>query len=205
MAAASMLVEKSHSWLSELDSVSGDGDHGATMLRVVDRLKQSFTSDAPNFKTSFHDAGWSVLNADGGASSSLIGAFFMGMADAPAADASSLSCIGLARSFEAGLHAVKQNTNAKPGDKTMMDALVPAVETFVAAAQSGKEIGESLRQSAEAADTGAIATKNLTAHYGRARLLGEKTKGYQDPGATSIALMFQGFYQGFTDWKGDGK
>lgn len=204
MHAASMLVTQFHSRLSELDSVGGDGDHGATMLRVVERLEESFASDLPiDFKERFHQAGWNVLSTDGGASSSLIGAFFMGMANSLDADIVSLNCIDLATSLESGLQAVRSNTAAKPGDKTMLDALVPAVETFLTSARASGDIAYSLRRAAEAANDGAEDTKRFSARFGRARLLGDKTKGYPDPGAVSIALLFKGFYEGYTGSKGD--
>jgi dihydroxyacetone kinase-like protein len=204
MNAASILITQSHLRLSELDSIGGDGDHGATMLRVVERLKESFGFDLPiDFKERFHQAGWNVLGADGGASSSLIGAFFMGMADSLGTGVLSLNCIDLARSFESGLQAVKCNTAAKPGDKTMLDALAPAVEAFVITAEACSDIAYSLRRAAEAANEGAEATKDFSARFGRARLLGDKTKGYPDPGAVSISLLFKGFYEGYTGSKGD--
>lgn len=204
MHAASMLITQFHSRLSELDSVGGDGDHGATMLRVVERLEESFASDLSiDFKERFYQAGWNVLSADGGASSSLIGAFFMGMANSLGPNSVSLSCIDLATSFESGLQAVRSNTAARPGDKTMLDALVPAVETFLTSAQASEDIAYSLCRAAEAANDGAEATKRFSARFGRARLLGDKTKGYPDPGAVSIALLFKGFYEGYTGSKGD--
>jgi dihydroxyacetone kinase-like protein len=106
-------------------------------------------------------------------------------------------------SFESGLQTVKRNTVAKPGDKTMLDALAPAVETFVTSAQACGDIAYALSSAAEAANDGAEATKNFNAKFGRARLLGDKTKGYPDPGAVSISLLFKGFYEGYTGSKGD--
>jgi phosphoenolpyruvate---glycerone phosphotransferase subunit DhaL len=197
VAGAAARIRQQHLRLSDLDSICGDGDHGATMLRAMDRLEEAVAPRAtPDFKTCFHQAGWNVMGADGGASGSLLGAFFMGMAATPVEGATTLDCAGLAAAFEAGLAAVRKHTKAQPGDKTMMDALVPAVQSFSAAAQSGEEVGNALRSSAAAAEAGAATTKNYAARYGRARMLGERTKGSQDPGATSIALIFDGFYQG---------
>lgn len=192
-AAAS--IRKHHAMLSELDSASGDGDHGATMLRTVERLERAFSPEThSDLKTCLRDAGWSVLGVDGGASSSLLGTLFLGMADAPA-------CADLAVIFEAGLAGVRKQTKAQPGDKTMMDALVPAVGGLRSAADARKSVIEALQEAAGAARAGAEATKNLTARYGRARYLGERTRGYQDPGAISMALMFEGFCSGFMEPK----
>jgi phosphoenolpyruvate---glycerone phosphotransferase subunit DhaL len=205
MSGAAVRIREQHRWLSQLDSTAGDGDHGATMLRTVSCLERAFSPDEQaDLKTSFHQAGWNVLGADGGASTSLLGTLFLGMSDALSPDSSSLDCDSLARVFQAGLASVQKQTKAQPGDKTMMDALTPAVETLQAAASAGKGIEIALADAANAANAGAAATKDLIARYGRARLLGEKTRGHQDAGAASVALMFEGFYRGLVQSQGEG-
>lgn len=203
IAGAAALIRSEHAMLSQLDCASGDGDHGATMLRAVERLEASFGAGSPeDLKTCLSEAGWSVLGVDGGASSSLLGTMFSGMADGSTGgawiDASDLAAI-----FEAGLAAVRKQTKAEPGDKTLMDALVPAVAALRAAADGGKSVTEALQDAAFAARAGAEATRNLTARYGRAKFLGEKTRGHQDPGATSMGLLFEGFYNGLKESKGE--
>ena len=196
ISGAAALIREQHLELSKLDSASGDGDHGATMLRAVGQLEQAICSSGPaELDALFREAGWRVLGVDGGASSSLLGTFFTGMADAPAAGGS-LDCRELSAAFEAGLKAVRRQTKAQPGDKTMMDALVPAIEALRAAADAGRSVTDALHEAACAARTGAESTRNFTARYGRAKFLGEKTRGHQDPGATSIALLFEGFDDG---------
>jgi len=196
MAGAAAAIRAQHTMLSELDCAAGDGDHGATMLRTVDRLEKAFAPGGPeDLRTCLKDAGWSVLGVDGGASSSLLGVFFGGMADVDASD--------MAGMFEAGLAALRKQTKAQPGDKTMMDALVPAIQALRAAADSGKSVHEALSEAAAAARAGAEATRSLTARYGRAKFLGEKTLGHADPGAVSISLLFEGFYKGFSNLKGE--
>ncbi len=128
---------------------------------------------------------------DGGASSAILGTFIAGMGDADMGTAS--DCKHLAASFAAGLRAVRKQTKAMPGDKTMIDALEPAVHAFAAAADSGETIPNALEYAAEAAQRGADATTDMIAKYGRAKFLGEKTRGSADAGATSIALIFRGF------------
>jgi dihydroxyacetone kinase-like protein len=203
IAGAAALIRAQHAMLSQLDCAAGDGDHGTTMLRTVERLEKSFAPGGPeDLKTCLREAGWSVLGVDGGASSSLLGTLFSGMADAPACGAS-ISAGDLAAIFDAGLAAVRRQTKAEPGDKTMMDALVPAIKALREAADAGKSVTEALRDGARAARAGAEATRNLTARYGRAKLLGEQTRGHQDPGATSISLMFEGFCSEFGESKGE--
>jgi dihydroxyacetone kinase-like protein len=143
-------------------------------------------------------AGWRVLSVDGGASSSLLGTFFTGMGDVELAQ-DSMDCHQLAQSFEAGLRAVSRQTKARPGDKTMMDALTPAVAAASAAAEAGKTIPEALEDAALAARLGAESTRDLVARYGRARSLGERTRGHPDAGATSVALIFKGFKEGVSN------
>jgi len=196
-------IRAQHGRLSELDCAAGDGDHGATMLRVVESLEKTFAPGGTvELRKCLREAGWSVLGVDGGASSSLLGTFFGGMADAAVCE-TPLGPNELAAVFEAGLAAVRKQTKAQPGDKTMMDALAPAIEAMRASADAGKSAVESLRDAAEAARKGAEGTRNLIARYGRARLQGEKTIGHEDPGAISVGLMFAGFCSGVGKLKGD--
>lgn len=202
--SAALRIREQHPRLSALDSSCGDGDHGSTMLRIVDRLERSFPSGAPtDFRICFQQAGWQVLGSDGGASSSLLGAFVLGMAAALTEEVPYLDCRRLAAAFEAGLNAVRQHTKAQLGDKTMMDALIPAVQAFSKAAQGGREIVDALEDAARAANAGAEVTANMIARYGRARSLGEKTRGHHDPGAASIALLFDGFHDGLSKHEGE--
>jgi phosphoenolpyruvate---glycerone phosphotransferase subunit DhaL len=84
-----------------------------------------------------------------------------------------------------------------------MDAMVPAIAALRAAAEAGKSVSEALHDASAAAKAGAEATRNFTARHGRAKFLGEKTRGHPDPGATSMSLMFAGFCRGFEKSKGE--
>ncbi len=190
-------LRSQHARLSELDSIAGDGDHGTTMLRVAEQLECAIDPTSPkNLQSILRETGWSVLGVDGGASSAILGTFFAGMADAAMGD-DSMDCHELAEAFQSGLRAVSRQTKAQPGDKTMMDALVPAVDALRSANSANKTIPEALQEAASAAQVGAESTKELVARYGRSKFLGEKTRGYPDPGATSIALLFGGFSAAF--------
>ena len=203
MKAAAALVRAEQKQLSELDSVAGDGDHGATMLRVVDCLERAFArGHSQDLKQSFHQAGWDVMGADGGASTSLLGVFFVGISDGLPDPCKCIDCRTLAQAFQSGLAAVQRQTKAQAGDKTMMDALAPGISVLNAAAQSGDDIGGALKKAADAARSGAEATSKMIARYGRARLLGARTLGHQDAGATSVALMFAGFAEGCESLEG---
>jgi len=192
-AEAAKSLRSQHERLSELDCIAGDGDHGTTMLRVAEQLERAVDPANPkNLKSILRDTGWSILGVDGGASSAILGTFFAGMADAGIGN-DSMDCHDLAEVFESGLRAVSKQTKAQPGDKTMMDALVPAVKALRSADSAGRTIPDALEEAASAARSGAASTKDLIARYGRSRFLGEKTLGHPDPGATSIALLFNGF------------
>ena len=110
-------------------------------------------------------------------------------------DQESIDCPTLAEMFEAGLAGVRRQSKAQVGDKTMMDALLPAVEAIRRAADARRSIKEALHRAAEAAENGAVSTKEFKARFGRAKNLGERTIGFQDPGATSMALILQGFVE----------
>lgn len=197
-AAAAGHIRKEHEMLSQLDCIGGDGDHGTTMLRAMDQLEMAMNADGEKaLNGRLKDAGWSVLGVDGGASSAILGTFIAGMGEADMGEEG--DCKHLAASFAAGLRAVEKQTKARPGDKTMMDALVPAVQAFEAAANSGEPTARAMKQAADAARSGAEATKDMIAKYGRAKFLGEKTRGSADAGATSIALLFCGFSAALTE------
>jgi len=182
--------------LSKLDSVGGDGDHGTTMARAMGKAEQAIADAASRQpKGLLTDVGWAIMGVDGGATGPLLGTLFMGMADA-VPDAGSLDARGLAAAFEAGLAALEKQTRARVGDKTMMDALIPAVEAARKAADAGQGPVEVLAQAAQAAKTGAESTKELQAKFGRASNVGAKSIGTPDAGATSVSLVFQGFAEG---------
>ncbi|HEX72145.1 MAG TPA: DAK2 domain-containing protein, partial [Candidatus Hydrogenedentes bacterium] len=117
------------------------------------------------------------------------------MSDAAGAS-EALDVDGLAAMFEAGLEGVLRQTKAKPGDKTMVDALTPAVQALRQAADEGAAVAEMLKRAAEAAHAGAAATADMQARFGRAKNIKEQSIGHQDPGATSVAFLFRGFSKG---------
>jgi len=182
--------------LSKLDSAIGDGDHGTTIARamgIAEKVIEEF--EKKELKGLLKDVGWGVMGVDGGATGPLLGSFLMGLNNG-VGEKDVIDCPTLAVMFEAGLAGVRRQSKAQIGDKTMMDALMPAVDAIRQAADAGKSIKEALQNAAEAAENGAISTKDFQARFGRAKNLGERTIGCQDPGATSMALIFQGFLEG---------
>jgi len=182
--------------LSELDSAGGDGDHGITMRRAMGEVEKTL---ACSRDASLHEmllqVGWALLGIDGGATGPLLGSFFIGMAEY-VGERESLDAEGLAEAFEAGVARLRKQSNAQIGDKTMIDALLPAVAALRSGVSAGMGVEPSLRDAAAAAARGAEATKDFVAKFGKARFSGERTLGHPDPGAASTAMIFRGFYEG---------
>jgi phosphoenolpyruvate---glycerone phosphotransferase subunit DhaL len=193
---AAELIEGGQKWLSELDSIAGDGDHGTTMLRAAKVLSKTVEENlGEDIKGLFKAVSWNLLGVDGGATGPLFGTLFGGMSEA-LEEGNVVSAVMASKMFETGLASVERLTKARVGDKTMMDALVPAIRAFRESAEEGKGVFMALKSASEAAEKGAESTKTMVARYGRAKNVGEKTLGHQDPGATSIALLFRGFHEG---------
>jgi len=195
LRGAAGLVRENHDLLTQYDSAGGDGDHGTTMLAAMQNMEKAIgeSSDAA-MKDLLQNIGWGVMATDGGATGPLWGTFFTGMSDGVSTE--TLDGPGIAAALEAGLESIQKQTKARVGDKTMMDALIPAVETARKAADAGQSPADVLAQAAQAAKTGAESTKDLQARFGRAKNVGEKSLGTPDAGATSVSLVFQGLAEG---------
>lgn len=195
-------VQCEHIILSRLDAATGDGDHGTTMLRAANRIANVIADrKAENVGSLFKSVAFVFLSLDGGATGPLFGTWFMGMSEAAGAK-QELHREDFPEVFEAGLNALRKQTKAQPGDKTLLDALVPAVAALRSEANAGKTIVEMLSAAATAATIGARSTRDLVARFGRSKNLGERTLGTEDPGATTVALLFQGFHSGFVEVTG---
>ncbi|WP_430810120.1 MULTISPECIES: DAK2 domain-containing protein [unclassified Carboxylicivirga] len=173
--------------LSKLDAIAGDGDHGTAIVAALNAVKKASES-GKEFKAMLTDMAFSAMQEACGSTSTLIGAFFLGLSDG--AEGAELEASQVKTMFAAGLTNVQKQTQAKVGDKTMMDALIPAVKSIQAAEGDVKAIIES---GAKAAQEGAKKTVDMQAAFGRARNLGERSIGHADPGATSWACMFASF------------
>ena len=143
------------------------------------------------FKAMLNHMGFDVMLQVSGSTSTLLGAFFLGMSDH--ASGTELDAAGVKAMFAGGLANVQKQTKAQKGDKTMMDALIPAVEAIQACPSD--DIKEILEAGAKAALAGAASTVEMKANFGRARNYGERSVGYADSGATSWSCMFESFAQ----------
>ena len=173
---------------SKLDALTGDGDHGTAIVTALSAAVKA-AGKGTDFKTMLNDMGFAVMMETSGSTSTLLGAFFLGMSDA--ASGTELDAKGLKALFVGGLANVGKQTKAGVGDKTMMDALIPAVEAMGAC--TSDEIGDLFSAAAVAAQKGAEATVDMVAKFGRARNYGERSKGFVDSGAASWSTMFAAF------------
>lgn len=177
--------------LSEIDGATGDGDHGVNMgkgFRIAgERLAGLGAFDLP---TGFSTLGDTLLGDIGGSMGPLYGTFFTDMADS-LAGTDVLDRARCAAMLHAGLDAVCGLGDAKPGDKTLVDVLQPAVEAFDAAAARGEGFAACLDAMTEAAAAGLEATRGMVARLGRAARLGERSRGHLDAGATSCELLLR--------------
>ena len=173
---------------SKLDAVIGDGDHGTDIVTALSCFVSS-AQQGTEFKSMLMDMGMNVMLEVSGSTSTLLGALFLGMSDC--AEGTELDAEGVKKMFAGGLANVKQQTSAQVGDKTMMDALIPAVEAIEACPSD--DIKEIMEAGAKAAVEGAKATVDMKANFGRARNYGERSVGFADSGATSWSCMFESF------------
>jgi dihydroxyacetone kinase-like protein len=181
-------IEKNATLLSDLDAAIGDGDHGANMTRgftaVVKKLETTQPSDiGALFKT----VGMTLISTVGGASGPLYGGYFLELGKQTVGK-QELDAAALASALDAGLNDIKKRGKAELGDKTMVDALTPAMEAMKSA---GNDIVTATRTAAVTARDAAEKTSPLLARKGRASYLGERSIGHQDPGATSSAILLE--------------
>ena len=187
--AALLAENKDH--LTQLDSAIGDADHGANMDRGFKAVLGKKTEfQGKDIATVFKTVAMTLISTVGGASGPLYGTFFL-QAGLLAAGKSSISAEEFGALLEKGLNGVIQRGKANPGDKTMIDAMQPAVEAYRKAVQGGESLDGALKKAAKSSREGMKATIPLVAKKGRASYLGERSAGHQDPGSTSTALLFQ--------------
>jgi dihydroxyacetone kinase-like protein len=185
------LVESHRDLLTELDSAIGDADHGSNLDRGMKAVLAMLETEQPGTPAAvLKRTGMTLVSTVGGASGPLYGTAFLRMASA-AGDAETLDGPAFAKALRAGLDGVVARGKAVAGDKTMYDALAPAVEAFEAALAAGEPLAGAFAAASKAADDGCAATIPLVARKGRASYLGERSVGHQDPGATTVSLFFR--------------
>ncbi len=189
-------IKENREYLSQLDSATGDGDHGTAVSKVADAILSAIEADQDrNLKKLLKDIGWAAMSTDAGSTSPLYGSLFMGMSKA-VPEEGEIDCPVLATILEGGVARLRKNTKADVGDKTMIDTIVPAMAAIRKAADEGKDIHEAITDGARAAANGAESTKDMRATFGRAKNIGERSIGHVDPGAASMSILFNGLKKG---------
>jgi dihydroxyacetone kinase-like protein len=182
-------VAENRAYLTKLDGAIGDGDHGTNMDRGMKKaLERLEATEGDDIGASLKAVGMALVSSVGGAAGPLYGTLFLQMGQATAGR-SELDLAGFTEALDAGIQGVIKRGKAEPGDKTMLDALGPALEALRAA--DGDDVAVALERAADAAREGMEATTPLVARKGRASYLGERSAGHQDPGATSSHLLLK--------------
>ncbi|WP_153302287.1 dihydroxyacetone kinase subunit DhaL [Microbacterium foliorum] len=185
------VIAEKREWLTELDSAIGDADHGANMARGMDAVVAKLDSAVPpTVDELLKTVGMTLVSSVGGASGPLYGTLFLRMGMA-AGTVDELDAAGLAASLRAGLDGIVARGKAEAGDKTMFDAMAPAVDALDAQIAGGADLAAATAAAADAAAAGRDATEPLVARKGRASYLGERSAGHIDPGAASTTLLFE--------------
>jgi dihydroxyacetone kinase-like protein len=189
--AFSSTVAENREYLTRLDSAIGDADHGTNMDRGMKAvLAKLDAQEGEDIGALLKTVGMTLVSTVGGAGGPLYGTLFLQMGMATTGK-SELEPEDWAKALEAAVTGVQSRGKAEPGDKTMIDALIPARDAFTSALADGASFDDALRRSAQAAEEGMRATVPLVAKKGRASYLGERSAGHQDPGATSSHLLLK--------------
>ncbi len=175
--------------LTQLDSAIGDADHGTNMRRGCRAAVDALAAAEPGDITGFGRAiAMKVISTVGGASGPLYGSFFLALGTT-GGSASEMDAAGTVAALKAGVEAIRTRGKAEPGDKTMLDALLPAIAAMEGSLDNGGSLADALQAGTTAAEEGMRATIPMLARKGRASYLGERSIGHQDPGATSSWLL----------------
>ncbi|HBR02502.1 MAG TPA: dihydroxyacetone kinase subunit L [Ruminiclostridium sp.] len=183
-------VQKNREYLSEVDGLIGDGDHGINMNKGFTLCGQRMAGQELNFSDSLKTLGRVLLTEIGGSMGPLYGTFFNKMARR-CKNEEEISALVFGDMLKDALNGIAELGNAKLGDKTLMDVLIPASDAFDQALKNGGSFSEALRHMKQAAEAGMNSTKDMVARIGRASRLGERSRGVLDAGAVSCNLLLQ--------------
>jgi len=185
-------IEAAEYELGRLDAAAGDGDHGTGMVRGF-RAAVTASGDNGTARQTLRRAGTAFQDAAGGASGALVGAWLTAIGNALPPNDNAVDAAALEMAFAAGLATIRQLGQAEPGDKTMIDTLDPFVTTLTRAVTDGDALAAAWPAALTAAKQGMRATTEMVSKRGRASRLGERSRGHQDAGATSIFYVLRAF------------
>ena len=192
LANACDAVIQAEAELTEIDSKFGDADHGLTMTKVAKAIAQAVEASDGGIQSMLDDAAMAVMALNGGSAVPLWNTWLDGMQE-EAPEGGEIDAAGLKTIFAKALEELDDMSGAKVGDKTMMDAVIPA--TAAIAAYPGESETELFALAAQAAEEGAENSKNFVSKFGRAKSYGAQTIGTPDAGAVSMARFFHGLAQ----------
>lgn len=189
VSAAATAIYANEKLYSELDAAAGgDGDHGTAIVTAFQAMSKAEGADFKNYLKSLSD----LLQSEAcGSTSTLYGSWLQGMSDAAPENAAELNAEAVAAVFAGGLEEIGFTTRARVGDKTLMDALIPATDALKAAVAEG--IPAMFAKAATAAEKGSEATMQMRAKFGRAKNLGDRSIGPRDAGSASMSTIFAAF------------
>lgn len=177
--------------LGEFDRLIGDGDHGIGMsIGFAEIEKVLLENQYTNVERIFKDCGMAMIRSMGGASGVIFGTLFLGMSK-QFANQTELDLRRFSKGVREACTDIENRGGASAGDKTMLDALIPAAESLEQAAKARMDVAAGLKKATDAAAAGVENTKKYIAKFGRAKSLGERTIGHQDPGATTVYYIFR--------------
>ena len=189
--ALQQVFAENREMLTNLDSAVGDGDYGDSMDRGFTAAQAELSAHPPtDLRSALTGVSAVLIRTMCGSSGPLLGTFFL-RAGAACAGKSELAPADVVALFQAGVEGIQQRGKAALGDKTMLDALLPAVDAMRSALEAGNGLAEILERGAAAAEAGMQATKTMQARKGRGSYLGERSVGHQDPGATGAHLLLK--------------
>ncbi len=188
-------IDKNKQYLSNLDSVIGDGDHGITISTAFSKINNEISSrNFDSIPDLFKFVGNLFITSIGGTTGPIFGYIFIGMASSLIENKKDeVSLSEFYNMLSAALQKVTSIGKANPGDKTLVDTLNAAVSSLKESVEKNMELSEGIKAMAVEAQKGAESTKDMVATKGRARYLGERSLGYQDAGATSVFIILNAF------------
>src|ERR1700736_3193486 len=186
------VIEENKAYLSEVDGAIGDGDHGINMAKGFRLVRERLGDKEISLSEGLALIGKTLMTEIGGSMGPIYGTFFIQMS-LKSKDKAETDARLFGEMLKAARDSLEDLGGAKVGDKTLMDAVIPALETYQAAVEAGASLPEALEKMTEAADKGRDSTVDLVAKIGRSARLGERSRGVLDAGATSAALILQTF------------
>ena len=191
-------IQDNKAYLSEVDGLIGDGDHGMNMNKGFTLFQERFADQDFSFTEGIDELGSILFTEIGGSMGPIYGTIFSDLAEA-GEDLNEISVADLARMLQAGLEGLQEIVEAKVGDKTLIDALSPAIDALHSADQQGVDFSTALESMKQAAAIGRDSTKDMVSKFGRSSRLGERSRGVLDAGSVSCCLILTAMADGIQE------